>query len=402
MNNHALKEGENAAKVGIIYLLVLGIIKAVAGIMTGMTVMIADAVSTFADTLGVFASYVGLKLSRKSADKNFKYGYYKIETFAAFLISVGIVYLGYIVLRQSIETFKHPQAGLYRNLAIITTLIAIYSSARLEKRFMEAGVKANSLSLIANARDKKMDVVVGFGVLVSIAANYKGIPYVEGIISGFIAIFILKEGLESTKESVFLLLDYWDDPILVKKIRRILRKEKKLVMDIKQIKLRRAGTFIFGEVFIELNPFAGVQDYRDEINLLQEKIKSLSPYIKDFSIFSHIPKLDSMKVAIPIKSGSSLKATVANNLNSTNAYLFANIKKGKIKEFYVKKISSKQKDLVEFGKYLTKEGVNILIDNKIKSLTYYNLRQNCQILIYPNFQDVRSAEKTLNLLLIDS
>lgn len=402
MNNHALIEGEQAAKEGIFHLLMLGILKTVAGVLTGMTVIIADAISTFADMLGVFASYIGLKLSRKSADKNFEYGYYKIETFAAFLVSLGIMYLGYVVLRQSIETFNNPQAGLFRNFAIATTLIAIFSSSRLEKKFMEAGKKANSLSLIANGRDKKMDVVVGFGVLVSIAANYREIPYVEGVISGLIAIFILKEGIVSTKESVFYLLDYWNDPVLVKKIRRLILKEKKLVLKIKHLKLRRAGTFIFGEVFIDLNPFASVKDYREQIDTLQEEIKELNPYIKDFSIFSHIPKMENMKVAIPIRSGRSLKAKVANSIADTEAYLFVTIRKRKVRNHYVRKIKSKEKKTIELAQYLLRENVNILVNNKLKSLSYYHLRQNHQILIYPNFSDVDTAEQTIKLLLIDT
>ena len=267
---------------------------------------------------------------------------------------------------------------------------------------MDIGLKTNSLSLVANARDKKMDVIVSIGVLISIIANYQNIPYVEGVVSTLIALFILKEGILSTKESVFYLLDYWNDPGLVKKIKKILKEEKKLVLDVKNLRLRRAGTFVFGEVFIELNPFAGVQDYRDEIDLLQEKIKALNPYIKDFSIFSHIPQFKAMKVAVPIQSGRSLKAKVASALADTNAYLFANIKNHKIKNFYVKKIKKSQKRNTEFAKFLSAEKANIVIDNDINSLTYYSLRHNYQIMVYPNFSDVGTAEKTLKLLLIDT
>lgn len=402
MNTRALKEGEKAARDGIFHLFVLGVLKAIAGYMTGMTVIIADAVSTFADTLGVFASYIGLKFSRKAADKHFEYGYYKIETFAALLISLGILFLGYVVFMQSIETFRNPQAGLFRNFAIATTLVAIFSSSRLAKRFLEAGKKSNSLSLLANARDKKLDVVVGFGVLISIAANYREIPYVEGVVSALIAIFIIKEGLASTKESVFFLLDYWNDPVLAKKIRRVLNREKKLVLRTKNLRLRRAGTYIFGEVFIELNPFAGVRDYREEIDILQEKVKELNPYIKDFSIFSHIPKMENMKIALPISSGRGLKSPIANNMTSTASYLFVTVRKHKITHHYARKITDSQKETVALGEFLSKEDVNVVIDNGLKSLTYYHLRQNHQIMIYPNFRDVKTAEKTVKLLLIDT
>ena len=59
MNTHVLKDGEKAAWEGIVNLLILGSIKLVVGLITGMTVILADSVRNFSETLGVFASYFG-------------------------------------------------------------------------------------------------------------------------------------------------------------------------------------------------------------------------------------------------------------------------------------------------------------------------------------------------------
>ncbi|MBD3330854.1 cation diffusion facilitator family transporter [Candidatus Peregrinibacteria bacterium] len=402
MSKISLKEGQRITGKSIIYLLLLGSAKTVAGVVTGMTVILADAISTFADTLGLFASYFGLRLSRKSADKNFEYGYYKIETLAAFLVSIGIIYLGYKIFRDSIESLFVVEEGAFRSFAITTTTISIIFSYKLYKRLFSAGKKLNSLSLIANAKDKKMDVISGVAVLGSIIANYKNIPYFEGVISITISLLILKEGILSAKESVFFLLDYWNDPILNKKIKKVLLRNKDLVHKIKKLRLRRAGTYIFGEAYIEINPFAAMQDLRDELRILQEKVKEVNPFIKDFSIFTHITKAQKLKIGIPLKSGKNLKGIVASNLKETKGYLFVTIHKGKIKDKYYKKLEKKNKKTIELARYLKNEKVNILIDNKLKSLLYYNLRRTNHILIYPNFADLKTAEKTVDLLLIDT
>lgn len=402
MSVNSLTLGEKAAKEGILNLFLLGIIKLIAGVLTGMTVILADAISTFADTLGIFASYIGLRLSRKSADEHFAYGYYKIETFAALLISIGIIYLGYYILRQSIDTFFHPQVGEYRAFALIATIIAILMSYRLYKKLIVAGRASNSLSLIASAKDKKMDMIAGIAVLVSIIANYKEIPYVEGVVSAIIALFILKVGLSSSKESLFFLLDYFNDPILLRKIKKILNQEKDLIIKVKKIKLRRAGTFIFGQAYVELNPFADILDLREELNILRKKVEDLSPYIKDFPIYSHIPKSTKFKVAIPIKGRNGINAELANTLSETQAYLFAQISNNKIGKYYVKKLKPGQKKPTQLDNFLKQEKVNILIDNKLNSLIYYNLRRTRHVLIYPSFSDVKKAKDVLQLLLIDT
>ncbi len=402
MGKSAIKEGERIAKESIIHLLILGSIKLITGIVTGMTVMLADAISTFADILGLLASYFGLRLSRKSADKNFEYGYYKIETFMALVISLGIIYLGYRIFMESLNTMVTVEEASLRPLALTTTIFAIIHSLGLSKKLGEAGRKANSLSLIASAKDKKMDVFAGIAILGSIIANYQNIPYVEGIISAMISVIILKVGIMSTKESVFFLLDYWGDPVLKRKIRRVLRKEKDLVLKIKKLRLRRAGTFVFGEAFLEINPFAGIKDLREELDLLQEEIKDLNPYIKDFAIYTHISQSQKVKVAVPIKEGSDLDGKVASTLPETSAYLFAEIINGEVKNHYIKKLSEANKKPVEFANFLKKENVNILIDNKLKSLVYYNLRRIHHILVYPNFSDINNAKQTLELLILDS
>src|SRR3989338_6821355 len=167
MNQRSLLEGEKAARDGILYLLFLAVLKLIAGLLSGMTVVIADGINTFSDTLGIFAAYIGLKISRKHADGHFSYGYYKIETLAALIISIGIIYLSYLLFIESITNFEKPEEGQYRMVALITTVIAIIYSYFLGKKLQIAGEKANSLSLIASAKDKKMDILAGFAVLLS-------------------------------------------------------------------------------------------------------------------------------------------------------------------------------------------------------------------------------------------
>lgn len=404
MNTHALKEGEKTAKESVIYLLILTAVKLLVGILTGMTVVFADAINTFTAVMGIFASYIGLKLSRKSADKHFEYGYHRIETFAALLVSMGIIYLGYIMIVKSFAILNSTQAGVLRPFAVITTILAMIHSYRLSKTLYKVGRKTNSLSLIANARNKMLDIIVGAGVLISIAANYGNIPYVEGSVSMVISLVILKEGLGSAKESLFFLLDYWDDPLLVRKIKKILRREKDVVMRVNKVRLRRAGAFIFGEAFIDINPFSGIRNLREELTILEQKICSANTYIKDFVIFTHVSKTDKILVAIPLKNKKRniLNSEIAKNLKETSAYMFVTLHEKKIGKPRVKELMTKQKHPVELDEFLKKEKINILVDNKLSSLVYFNLRETHQVMIYPNFPDMKTAKQALDLMLIDT
>jgi len=245
-------------------------------------------------------------------------------------------------------------------------------------------------------------MIAGIAVFFSIIANYGGVPYFEGVVSILIALFIIKVGLSSSKESLFFLLDYWNDPTLSRKIRKVFKKEKDLILKVKKLRLRRAGTYIFGQAFVDINPFAGIQDLREELEILQGKIKELNPYIKDFAIYSHIPKSKQERVALPIKKGKDLNAELAFNLKDTKGYIFVDVQNNKIKDFYVKKLKAGQKKPVQLSSLLKQEKVNILIDNDLNSLVYFNLRRTHHILIYPNFSDIKKVKQTLKLLLLDT
>jgi cation diffusion facilitator family transporter len=402
MNTRSIKAGEKVARNAIVRLLLMGSLKLAAGLVTGMTVIIVDAVSTFTDTIGIFASYIGLRLSRKAANNKFEYGYYKVETFMALLISIGIIYLGYQFIISSIDILQNPEEGHFRTFAITTTLLAIHQSYSLYTKLKEAGEKVNSLALIAAAKDKQMDMFASLAILVSIIANYKGIPYVEGIVALAIALIILKVGITTAKESLFFLLDYWNDPVLANKIRKVLRDKIEIVQSIKKLRLRRAGTFIFGEAFVEINPFADIQDLRDDLEILQNKVREISPYIKDFIIYTHIAKSETLKIGIPVRNDKGISSDVANNLKQTTHYLFADIKAGKTKKHYLKKLERGDKTLNNLGNFLKAEKVNILVDNQLNSLIYYNLRKTHHIVIYPNFSDTKTAEQAIKMLLIDT
>lgn len=401
-NNHTILEGEKVAKLAMLQLLFMGALKFVAGLLTGITVMVTDAISTFADILGVFASYIGLKLSRKNADAKFEYGYYKIETLAALVISIGIIYLGYVTLKKSILTFDNTPEGSNHLLGVIASCFAIFQSYHLSRKLQKAGEKANSLALIASAQDKKMDVIASAIVLLSVIANYKHIPYIESVVSIIIGIFILKVGIFSAKESLFFLLDYWNDPVLSRKIRKTLFAENDLVIGVKKIRLRRAGTFIFGEAFVSINPFADIQDLKSELKILKKKVEDLNPYLKDFSIYSHVPDAKKFTIAIPVKSGKNLNAKIAQNLKETSAYIFVNIYNQKIQNFHVKNLSYKEKKIIQLSNFLKKEKVNILLNNKLNSLIYYNLRRAHQVLIYPLFSGMKTVDDVVKTILIDT
>ncbi|MFA4890863.1 MAG: cation diffusion facilitator family transporter [Candidatus Gracilibacteria bacterium] len=402
MSGRNLIYGERIARSSLIKILVITGLKMMAAIMTGMVVMLADAISSLTDAVSLFASYIGLKLSRKSADQKFEYGYYKIETFGALLVSVLIIYFGYNVLVKALESLQGVPEGKAHYIGIIIAGISILFSINLAVKLTKAARKTNSISLMNNAKDKKLDIIGSFAVIASVLANMYQIQYIEGTVSIIMSIMILRVGITSTKEALFYLLDYWDDPKLLKKIRRIILKETDIVLSIKRIRMRRAGTFIFGEAFIEINPFTDIVSLREELSLMNKKIKEAHPYIKDFVIYTNIPKTKRIRIAIPITGeGSGLNAKIAATMRKTQGYEFVDIRGDKVMKKYRKKLERQGREIDNLIEFLKKEKPQIIVDNGFKSLIYYSLRHTHHIRIYPHFSNTKTVKDAVNLMMID-
>lgn len=397
-----LQIGSQIALNGILRLVGLGILKATIGYFTGIVVLTADALSSFADFLSLLAAYVGLKLSQHSATKNFKYGYYKAETLAGLIAAMFIIYFGVEILIASISRITTTSESQHQYLAIISIVISIVLSFNLAKKLIEGGKKVNSIALINNGKDKKMDVLVQIGVLIGVGANYFQIPYLEGIIGVVISTLTLKVGIETAKESLFFMLDYFGDQKFLKTVEQTIRKNSRIVKNIKDIRMRRAGTFIFGEAFLEMNPFAQTKDIRHELKYLKQKVLKLSPYFKDFLLFVDIPYNTTIKVAVPVEANKRLKSKIATSFKTTNAFIFVEIKNNQITHFYGKPFKFKENDITGIKNYLTKENINIIINNDMHTLLYYELRRLNHIDIYPKFGNVNDLKNTIRLLLIDT
>lgn len=394
--------GERTAIKGILFLAFLAAMNASTAYFTGIVILYAGSLASLTDILTLFASYLGLRLSRRRASKVFSYGFYKAETFAALVVAMVTVALSIQLFVRSLDRFfqepdiKHPVLG-FTNV-LIMVLISFYLYQMLSK----AAAVTNSLSLKNNAADKRNDLFNAFVIFLSIIASYFRIPYVEGAVSTIISLVIFRNGYLNAKDSLFFLLDYWNDDSFIERIRKVVQRNSTIVRSIRKIRLRRAGTFIFGEIYLEINPFAEMQDLRVELDNLQGKILELDPYIKNMNIYTLVPRPGKLKVAIPVENNNGLKSRVARSFGRTKFILLGTVKDKKILKWEVVEFPFKQNEYDKIVNFFEKNKVNVVIDNDMHSLVYCELLAKSYINIFPHFSNVKDAEGMIKILMINN
>jgi zinc transporter 9 len=182
------------------------IIKTIVAVFSGSASMFAESIHSFADTLNQSLLLIGLKRSKKPADKIHGYGY-GIERFFWSLISAcGILFIGAgVTVYHSIDSLIHND-GIYHfdyQIIIVLILALMIESATLFIAIKEIrGNKKSSKKIWRDADPVTLSVVYEdgaavLGVLVALSAQLlmfltKNNSYdsIAGIIVGFILGFL--------------------------------------------------------------------------------------------------------------------------------------------------------------------------------------------------------------------
>ena len=373
-----LKQGQKAAIVSIAVSFVLAIVKATVGFLSGAVVLITDALDSAADILSSLAAFFGLKISQKKPDDKFPYGYYKAENFASLFISGLIIYGAATLMIKgyerlfTISEISYPYITL--TVVVIAGIVAFFMSRYLKKK----GEQINSQSLIANSKDRLKDVFVAIIVFLAILLTFLKVPYVEGIITIIIAILIIRMGLLTAKDAIFALMDVSPSKDIEQKAEKII-KSIKGVEDFKDLRLRKAGPFIFGEVKVKIKKFVDVNRAHEISEKIENKIKQRLPQIESFSVHIEPYKTQKQTIVIPIKQNRGLNSEVIPHFGRAAYFMFVTIDKDKVVNKYVKKNPHKNKKVragLAAAHFIAKQKADSIVTKEIGEISFHTLRDH--------------------------
>ena len=375
-----LKAGERAARNSGISILLLALLKAIVGFLSNSLILISDALHSIADFIAIFAAWFGLKISQRKPTEKFPYGYYKAETLATLFISIFILIAAFELLKEGYEKIFSASAITLPLPALSVALISLFYSYFLSGYLSKVGKQINAQSLIASSREKMVDVFSSILVFVGILLAFYRVPYVEGVFTIGISLLVLKIGIASIKDSIFGLMDIMPSVELVKKVEEIISACKG-IEEYKDLRLRKAGPFVFGEVTIKIEKKINVEKAHQIADKIEKEVINSIPEIDSFTIHVEPHEKKEIKVAIPLSIKKGLDSRIMEHFGRANYFLFAKLDREskRIKGFYVKANPFKLERVkagLSTAKFLTKEKVDVLITKEIGEISFHTLRDN--------------------------
>jgi cation diffusion facilitator family transporter len=188
--------------IGIVTNLLLSGFKAVVGLLSGSIAIVLDAVNNLSDALSSVVTIVGTRLAGRPADKRHPLGHGRIEYLTAMLVALLILYAGITALIQSIQAILHPETPNYSAATLIVVGAAIITKLILGRYVSAVGKRVHSDSLAGSGRDALNDAIISLSTLAAAVIFMIWGVSLEAWLGIFIAVMILKSGVELLQETL--------------------------------------------------------------------------------------------------------------------------------------------------------------------------------------------------------
>lgn len=240
------------SKTSILVNTALSLLKLAAGIAASSGAMISDAVHSASDVFSTIIVIVGVKISRKEADKEHPYGHERMECVAAILLAAVLFLTGAGIGYDGISKLTAGNSG---NLAVPGTLAlaaAVISIGVKEWMFWYTkwnATQVNCSALMADAWHHRSDALSSVGSFIGILGARLGFPFMDPAACVVICLFIIKAAYDIFKDAVDKMVDKACDDSIVEQLRKTVLGQQGVVR-IDNLTTREFGNRIYVDVEI--------------------------------------------------------------------------------------------------------------------------------------------------------
>ncbi|HBL41091.1 MAG TPA: cation-efflux pump [Ruminococcaceae bacterium] len=192
--------------VGIILNLILSGVKLLIGTLSNSISITADALNNLSDAGNSCISVLGFRMSSKPADEEHPYGHGRIEYLAGMGVSVVIMFMGFELIKSSVEKIIHPETPEFSWASVLVLLISIGGKVWLAFFNRAIGKRIHSGTINAVVMDSLSDVAAtSFTILALFLSRRFSLPF-DGIFGIVVAGFVFFAGFSVFRDTLAPLL----------------------------------------------------------------------------------------------------------------------------------------------------------------------------------------------------
>jgi len=262
------------------------IFKVIAGLLSGSVSIISEAIHSGMDLVASMIAFFSVRESSKPADKAHPYGHGKIENISGIAEGLLIFVAAAMIIYKAINKIFEPVGIEEAGIAIAVMFISSFVNYLVSRKLYKVSQEEDSMALEADALHLKTDVYTSLGVGVGIILmKATGLFVLDPIVAILVALLIIKEAWELSKNAFDYLLDSKLSDKEEAEIENIIRNHKDQFIDYHKLKTRKSGNMKHIDFHITVDPQLTVVQAHDIIGDLK---KDMCNELKNTRVNIHI------------------------------------------------------------------------------------------------------------------
>jgi cation diffusion facilitator family transporter len=250
-----------AALLGLVVNLALGIVKLVGGIVGSSFALISDAVNSLGDSLTSVVVLGALWYAQRPADEEHPYGHTRAEAVAAsnvaLLIIISALFVGWeAITRLDVQHDLPPVWTLWIASANVFIKEGLY------RYKLRVGQRTGSVVIIANAWDHRSDALSSLAVFVGLGiVRWAGPQYIwaDDVAALVVVALIVWSGGKLFRQSMSELLDPQADADLIQQIRQTAAAVPGVRL-VEKLWVRKTGLEYLADIHIQVDAQLSVEE----------------------------------------------------------------------------------------------------------------------------------------------
>jgi cation diffusion facilitator family transporter len=197
-----------AARLSILVVVSLIILKVVVGVITGSLSVLAQAIDSFLDLFAVSITFLAIRVASRPPDEEHPFGHGKAENVAAIIQAVLIFLAGGTIIYAAVRRVQTETALTLTEAGIGVMAVSIIASIFLSRYLLRIARQEDSMALEANAHNIAADVYSAATVFIGLLlVRLTDITIIDPILAGLVALYIFKVAFDVLRNSFGGLVD---------------------------------------------------------------------------------------------------------------------------------------------------------------------------------------------------
>ena len=274
------------AVISIAVNILLSLLKLAAGIIESSGAMISDAVHSSSDVFSTVIVLIGVKISRKEADKEHPYGHERMECVAAIILAVVLFLTGVGIGMNGLQKILGNSSDELAVPGVLALGAAVFSIVTKEWMFRYTkyhAKKINSGALLADAWHHRSDALSSVGAFIGILGARMGFPIMDPVASVIICLFIGKASYDIFKDALDKMVDKSCDDKVIEQLREAVLGQPGVIR-IDKLNTREFGNRVYVDVEIAADGKKTLYETHAIAERVHNKIEKQFPDVKHIMV----------------------------------------------------------------------------------------------------------------------